>query len=63
MAKVGLLQVVWVGGGTDLGAQIEGRKDGFGDRSAVRGGTGVVGKVGTLGEECDSKGGEEDSAA
>lgn len=62
MAKVGWLQVVWVGSGTDLGAQIEGRKDGFGDRSAVRGGTGV-GKVGTLGEECDSKGGEEDSAA
>lgn len=61
MAKVGWMQVVWEGRGTELGVQTEGRKNGFGDRSAVRGGTGVMGKVGTLGEECDSKGGDEDS--
>lgn len=47
--KWGWLQVAWEGGGTELGAQTEGRKDGFGDRSAVRGGTGVMGKSGYLG--------------
>lgn len=61
MAKVGVDAGGMGGRCYGTGAQTEGGKDGFGDRSAVRGGTGAMGKAGTLGEECESKGGDEDS--